>query len=372
MTASSDIVIVGAGVIGCAVAYELTRRGASVKVVDDRPPGMGATQAAAGILAPYIEAREGGPLLELTSRSLGLFDAFVERVTSESGVAVPYQRTGTLDVALQPASIDGLTITADLLARRGIQARLLDSSAVQSEEPQLSRHAIGGLLIPTHGFVAAAELTRALITAASRHGAVRLEHDRVRRISRAGTDLVVETAKGSTPAASVVVAAGTWSGDILIEDVAPTVPAKPIRGQLLQLRWCGRPLTRVVWGERCYVVPWQDGTVLVGATVEDAGFDERATVAGVRELLEAACDLLPVTRTATFSAAKVGLRPGSPDELPVIGPSVVLPSLVYATCHYRNGILLAPLTAQLVADVVLQGTLDPMLELTTPQRFGRL
>ena len=372
MTASSDVVIVGAGVIGCAVAYELVRRGASVRIVDDRPPGMGATQASAGVLAPYIEARKGGPLLELTARSLDLFDAFVERVTSESGVPVQYQRTGTLDVALQQASMRGFEVTADLLARRGIGAKLLDRSAVRSEEPQLSSAALGGLLIPAHGFVAAAELTRALVTAASARGAERIDHERVRRISRSGTDLVVETANRSHRAVAVVVAAGSWSGDIAIEGVAPHLSVRPVRGQLLQLQWCGPSLTRVIWGERCYVVPWQDGTVLVGATVEDAGFDERATVAGVGELLDAACELLPATRTASFVSVKVGLRPASADELPVIGPSVVLPTLVYATCHYRNGILLAPLTAQLVADAVLQGTMDPVLELTRPQRFGQL
>src|SRR5438105_2621603 len=182
-----DIVVVGAGIVGCAVAYELARRGASVQIVDDRPAGMGATQASAGVLAPYIEARQTGPLLELTTRSLGLFDKFIARVSSVSGMPIMYQRTGTLDVALS-------------------------------------------------------------------------------------------------------------------EDA----------------------LRRVTWSERCYLVPWEDGTLLVGATVEEAGFDERTTTAGVRDLIEAACELVPHAWTATFVGARAGLRPTSTDELPVIGASMVI------------------------------------------------
>ncbi len=145
-----------------------------------------------------------------------------------------------------------------------------------------------------------------------------------------------------------------------------------MRGQLLQLAWHGPTLRRVIWGERCYFVPWDDGTVLVGATVENVGFDERVTVAGVRELVEAACELVPHASVAGLTVAKVGLRPVSTDCVPVIGASSALPGLMYATGHYRNGVLLAPLTAQLVADAMLDGRIDPLLEVTRPQRFGWL
>jgi glycine/D-amino acid oxidase-like deaminating enzyme len=170
----------------------------------------------------------------------------------------------------------------------------------------------------------------------------------------------------------VVVAAGSWSGGIEVDGGAGSVPVRPVRGQLLQLGWQGTPLAGVVWGERCYLVPWDDRTLLVGATVEDAGFDERTTAAGVRELLEAACALVPHAATASFLGARAGLRPASGDDLPIIGRSVRLPNLMYATGHYRNGVLLAPLTARLVADAMLEGREDPLLELTRPQRFGHL
>ena len=145
---------------------------------------------------------------------------------------------------------------------------------------------------------------------------------------------------------------------------------RPVRGQLLHLMWNGPPLKRATWSRRCYLVPWQDGSLLVGATVEDVGFDERATVAGVRDLLDAACDLIPQTWTAGFRAARVGLRPGTPDDMPIIGASPTVPGLMYATGHYRNGVLLAPLTAQLVADAMLDNRIDPMLEAVSPSRFG--
>ena len=368
----SDVVVVGAGIIGCAVAYELARRGASVEIVDDRPAGMGATQASAGVLAPYIEAREGGPLLDLTVRSLELFDKFVARVSMISGVNISYRRTGSLDVATEPETLRRFHATAEFLTRRGIPAKVLGAEGARSEEPHLAEDVIGGLLIPPHGFVATGELTRALAAAARRHGAQLIEHGRVRRISRASGDLVVTTDRGSLTGNAVVVAAGSWSGQIDIEEIAARVPVRPVRGQLLHLAWRGPPLRRVTWGERCYLVPWDDGTLLLGATVEEAGFDERTTAAGVRDLVEAACELAPRAWGASFVAAKVGLRPATPDDLPVIGASGVLPNLMYATGHYRNGVLLSALTARLVADAMLENRVDPILAATSPQRFGDL
>ena len=182
--------------------------------------------------------------------------------------------------------------------------------------------------------------------------------------------MLVETDRDTHRAHAVVIAAGCWSAAIDIDGLTSRVPVRPVRGQLLQLAWDGPALRRVTWGARCYLVPWEDGTVLVGATVEEAGFDERATVAGVRDLLDAACDLVPRSWTAAFRGARVGLRPATPDELPVIGPSHVNPSVMYATGHYRNGVLLSPLTAQLVADAFLDNRIDRLLETVSPARFG--
>lgn len=373
MTRPSDIVVVGAGIVGCAVAYELARRGASVQVVDGRPVGMGATQASAGVLAPYIEADEkNSVLLDLAVRSLQLYDQFISEVASDSGVAVTYHRTGTLEVTTNDERMATLRNIAARLEARGVSLGLLDGQAARAEEPHLGGDVVGGLLVPTHGFVAAGELTRALATAARRHGAQLVEGSHVQRIVEAGGDLVVETGRGSLTGNAVVLAAGSWSGQVAIVGVGASVPVRPVRGQLLHVAWNGPPLRRVIWGERCYLVPWDDGTLLVGATVEDAGFDERTTVAGVRDLLDAACDLVPHAWTAGFLGARAGLRPASADQLPIVGPSRVLPNLMYATGHYRNGVLLAPLTAQLVADAMLDNRIDPALQALSPQRFGQL
>jgi glycine oxidase len=368
----SDIIVVGAGIVGCAVAHELASRGASVEIVDERPVGMGATQASAGVLAPYIEAREGSALLDLTVRSLELYDRFVERVAADSGVPIAYRRTGTVDVATNDTELRALQQTAEVLARRDVPALMLDAQAVRAEEPQLSDGAIGGLLIEQHGFVGAGDLTRALAIAARHHGAQLIERSRVRRISSLHGDMIVDTDRGSLTSNAVVLAAGSWSGAIAIEGITPTVPVRPVRGQLLHLGWTGTPLRRVTWSARCYLVPWEDGTLLVGATVEEAGFDERTTAAGVRGLLDAVCEIVPHAWQAGFLGARVGLRPATADELPVIGASVAMPNLMYATGHYRNGVLLAPLTAQLVADAMLENRIDPLLAPISPARFGDL
>lgn len=372
MAGPGDIVVVGAGIIGCAVAYELARRGASVQIVDDRPAGMGATQASAGVLAPYIEAREGHPLLELTVRSLDLFEAFITRVSAEGRETLIYRRSGTLDVAVDDDGFRKLEQAASALSRRGVEARLLDARSARAEEPHLSEAVVGGLLVPVHGYVSATELTRTLAAAARRHGAQLIEQGRVRRISRAGADLMVETDRGSLTGNGVVLAAGSWSGKIAVEGVVAQLPVRPVRGQLLHLAWGGTTLRRVIWSERCYLVPWADGTLLVGATVEEAGFDEGTTTVAVRDLIEAAAEIVPHAWTAGLVAAKAGLRPGTPDDLPVIGFSSVVPNFMYATGHYRNGVLLAPLTAQLVADAMLENRIDPLLAATSPQRFGDL
>jgi len=333
---------------------------------------MGATQASAGVLAPYIEAHEGDPLLELTVRSLDLYDEFVERTASDSGIAIRYRRTGTIDVAMDDAELCAMRKASETLARRGIPALMLDAAAVRMEEPHLGAEVVGGLLIDAHGLVGAADLTRALAAAARRAGAQVVEQSRVSRITRRDGDMVVDTDRGSLTGGAVVLAAGSWSGEIAIDGVTDRVPVRPVRGQLLSLAWTGTPLRRVTWSRRCYMVPWEEGTLLVGATVEEAGFDERVTVAGVRDLLEAACEVTPHAWAASFRGARVGLRPATPDGLPVIGASRTAPSLMYATGHYRNGVLLAPLTARLVADAMLDNRVDPALDSVRPDRFGAL
>jgi glycine oxidase len=355
------------------VGYELARRGASVQILDDRQPGMGATQASAGMLAPFTEAKDRNTtFLDLAARSLDLYDEFVSRVAQTSKMAVGYKRTGTIDVASTDDRMAALRDIASRLKSRGVALSLLDAADARVEEPQLGHSVAGALLIGAHGYVRAGELTRALVAAARCHGAHVVDGSRVRGIAMRGSDLVVETGRGSLTAGAVVVTAGSWSGQIDVGAGVPRVPVRPVRGQLLHVAWQGTPLRRATWGDHCYLVPWDDGTVLVGATMEEVGFDERATVDGLRRLMTAACELVPAAGGASFTSARVGLRPGTPDALPIVGWSRALPNLMYATGHFRNGVLLCPLTAHLVARAMIDNTIDPALEAIGPQRFGAL
>jgi glycine oxidase len=359
-----DAVVVGAGIIGLAVGRELARRGARTAIIEERTIASGATQASAGVLAPHIEAPGEGALHELTVRSLSLYDRFIADLEQDSGCDLEYRRTGTLEVAACAESAERLVTLGDSLRSAGVAAEWMDGAEAVRREPALAQlH--GALLVPTHGYVRVAQLTGALAAAARQGGATVLEAQKVEQIAPAADGSVTLTAGGERHhCGTVVIAAGSWSSRV----AAGGPPVTPVRGQLLQLRWTGPAISRVLWSEFCYVVPWTDGTLLVGATVEDAGFDQRTTVGGVRGLMDAASRLLPSAGDATFVEARAGLRPSTADGLPFIGRSRIGPSIVYATGHYRNGILLTPLTAQIVADLVIDDRRDPALALTTPDR----
>jgi glycine oxidase len=359
-----DAVVVGAGIVGLAVGAELARRGARTAIFEERTAGSGATHASAGVLAPYIEAPDEGALHQLTVRSLSLYDRFMATVEQDSGARVEYARSGTLEVATRPASAERLAALTVTLHEAGVEAQWMEGAAAVRLEPALAEPQ-GALLVGSHGYVRVAQLTGALLAAARRREATSVEGRKVDGIEPQPGGAVTFTAGGEHHHTStMVIAAGSWSG--FVAAGGPRVT--PVRGQLLELQWKGPAIGRVLWSESCYIVPWADGTVLVGATVEDAGFDQRATVAGVQGLLEAACRLLPSAGQATFVAARAGLRPSTPDGLPFIGRSPVHPGIVYATGHYRNGVLLTPLTADLVADLVIDHRSDPALALTAVGR----
>jgi glycine oxidase len=366
-----DVIVVGGGIIGCAVADILSSRGASVHVIDPRPLGGGATQASGGMLAPYAEGAHAPALEALGARSLALHAALAARL----GPEVPFLAAGSLHVAFDDAETSGLEALAEGHRRRGIESLMLTGAQARELEPGLSAGCACALLIPSHALVGALALARHAWTAASSRGG-RWTTGRVTRIhSCGGAGLRVESSAGPLSAGRVVLAAGSWAPQVTIDGVAP-LPVRPLRGQLLHLRmspatdatsWGGA--SRIVWASGCYLVPWPDGSMLVGATTEDVGYDERATAAAVRDLLGAAAEVLPSAWHAEFLGVRVGLRPASPDELPIIGASSRVPGLVYATGHHRNGVLLAPLTAELVAKAIA-GEDDPAFSVTSADRFG--
>ena len=284
----SDVVVVGGGIVGCAIAYELARRGVQVQVIERRLVGSGATQASAGVLAPYVEAYHSSNLLELATRSLDLYDDFISHVVEDSGISVQYRRTGTLEVAADAEAATRLFAIRRMCASHGVGAKWLNAEEARNAESQLSNGIYGALLIASHGFVGAYDLTEALRRSAVAHGTRFLTSQSVVRVTSIDSGVRIETSGDTVTCASAVIAAGSWSGLVEITGAKP-LPVHPVRGQLLHLGWREQPLTRVVWSDGCYLVPWGDGSVLVGATVEKVGFDERSTVAGLRDLIEAGC-----------------------------------------------------------------------------------
>lgn len=374
-----NIAVVGAGIIGCAIAHELASRGARVTVLERRGIARGASWASAGVLAPWIEAVDHlgagtaaprlapalagtpeprsapshGPLLDMCAASLALYDDFVQRVRRDGGAAFDYARPGTLEVAFTREQASALQRTAAALTSAGVRALWLDGTAARALEPALSPAIAGALRIDDHGFVEMPALVAAVAAAARMRGAAFHAPVDVTKIEPAPGGLVRLHVSGAPHTFDhIVIAAGSWANRLKAGGDGVT----PVKGQLVRLRFDEPPASRVLWSEGCYMVCWRDGTVLVGATVEDAGFDERPTAAAVTTLLDAAAALMPATRNATFVDVRAGLRPSpaAGAALPQIGASPSMANVTLATGHFRNGVLLAPLTAQLAATQVLE------------------
>jgi glycine oxidase len=363
------VIVIGSGVIGAAIADALASRGASVTVLDMRAPGRGASQAAAGMLAPYSEAPDHPQLLSLSLRSLALFDEYVARLTGSTRLNLEYQRRGSIDVAFEAAAVERMVELGRQIAAHGAASEWLEAAALHRAEPAISRRAAGGLFVAAHGSIAVQPFVAALVDRARLSGAVFESPVEAIQVESLADRVSVRAGGTQYSGDAAVVAAGSWSRRVRISHVS-ALPVRPVRGQLLQLRWRGgTPPQHIVWGPHCYTVPWSDGTLLVGATMEEAGFVEAATVDGVHALTSAVRDLLPETSAAEIAATRVGLRPALPDALPAIGPVSRAPRVVMATGHFRNGVLLAPITAEIVSRYLLDGVSDAAFAVTTPDRF---
>ena len=366
------MIVVGAGVVGCTIAYELAQSGVQVHVIEPRAPGQGATRASAGILAPHIEGHGSDLLRSLGSRSLDLFDDFVTRLRRDSGHEVFYQRNGTFELAFSDGDVERLGDLSNTIRKEGIEARWIAPEDFGDLEPLASPSARGALLIPTHGFVGVTSMTLAAAAATEKLGGrITAATGAIRIHALPGDRVGVQTSSTTLDADRVVLAAGSWSSAVTVEG-ADHVPVRPIRGQLIQLQAEPGAIRRVMWGPEGYLVPWPDGSVLVGSTVEDVGFDEAHTLEAVDKLRAAAVSLVPRLAAAAMTSIRTGLRPKGPDDLPILGRSTAVPGLIYATAHYRNGVLFTPLTVQLVRDLVLDRPSDPALHDLDPARVGRL
>ena len=350
-----DAVVVGGGVIGLACAWRLSQRGARVAVVERGEPGGGATRVAAGMLAPVGELSFGEPeLLELTLAAARLYPEFVAEVEAASGRKTGYEELSALHIALDRDEAAQLRRVHDLQRSLELEAEWLPPRKCRDLEPGLTPSFHGGVFAPGEAAVDPRALTLALLGALRAEGAEVLTGTEVVDGIFEGERLVgVRTEREELRAETVVLASGAWSGATpwLPETARPAV--RPVKGQVLELRRRdGEPPARhILASERVYLVPRGDGRLIVGATVEEMGYDTAVTAGGVHELLREAYRLLPEVAEMELVDAIAGLRPGTPDNLPLLGPGEI-EGLVLATGHFRNGILLAPLAAEAVADLL--------------------
>jgi glycine oxidase len=373
-----DVVVVGGGVIGLACAWRLAQRGAEVVVLERGEPGAGATRVAAGMLAPVGELTFGEPeLLELTLEAAKVYPEFVAELEAATGESTGYERVGALHVALDRDEAAQLRRVHELQRSLELEAEWLPPRRCRDLESGLTPSFHGGVFAAGEAAIDPRALTRALLAACGAAGVdVRTGREVVDGIFEGERLVGVRTVSRSTGrldrypeqksgglfdraeaekirADHVVLANGAWSGatEWLPEHARPLV--RPVKGQVVELRSRGEePAARhILASERVYLVPRPDGRLVVGATVEEMGFDTAVTAGGVHELLREAYRLLPDVAEMELLGATAGLRPGTPNNLPLVGPGGV-DGLVLATGHFRNGILLAPLAAQAVADLV--------------------
>ncbi|HEX3240506.1 MAG TPA: glycine oxidase ThiO [Solirubrobacterales bacterium] len=350
---SFDAVFVGGGVIGLSCAWRAAQRGARVAVLERAEPPAGATNVAAGMLAPVGELTFGEPeLLELTLASAALYPEFVADLEAASGESTGYAPRGALHVALDRDEAAQLRRRHDLQRSLDLEAEWLSPRACRALEPGLTPSFNGGVQAAGEAAIDPRALARALVAALrAAGGELRTGCGVVDGLFEGERLAGVRTADGAElRAGAVVLANGAWSGATpwLPEQARP--PVRPVKGEVVELGARGgeAPCRRILASERVYLVPREDGRLVVGATVEEVGFDTTVTAGGVHELLREAYRLLPDVAEMELLGAIAGLRPGTPDNLPRIGPGAI-DGLVLATGHYRNGILLAPLTADAIA-----------------------
>lgn len=355
----ADVVVVGGGVIGLALARRLARAGAAVAVIDAGGGGQ-ASIAAAGMLAPLAEAERAGPLVELGLDSLRRYPGFAAVLREETGASLELSGPGMLRVATDQAEQEALAAAFAWQKTMGLRLDWLDADAARSLEPALSDRVRAAVLSPEEKHVEPGALLAAL-TAACRRRNVRIEAARALGFKTRGERvLAVETAKGSWSCAQAVIAGGAWSA-LLARRLGAELPVFPVRGQLLALRRRPPLLRHTIYSRAGYLVPRTEGRVVVGATVEDVGFDPATTPAGESALLAAARGLAPSLATAPVESRWAGLRPASGDGLPIIGPLPGWENVFIAAGHFRNGILLAPVTADLLSRSILGGAPEPSL-----------
>ncbi len=377
-----DVVVVGGGIIGMAIAWRARQRGMSVTVLEREAAGRATSRVAAGMLAPVVEVEFGNAgrrLLELGLRSVQMWPSFASELEGSTGTSVGLMRTGTLLAARDEDEARELERQLDFRQSLGLAVRRLRPSEARELEPALAPTVRLALESPEDHSVDPRLVLPALQRACESAGVDLRQHAPVARVELDGAReraLGVMLENGERVSAEqVVLAAGPWSERIEGLPPGARVPVRPVKGQIVRLRDPAGPglLRRVVRFHGGYVVPREDGRYILGATVEERGFELAPTAGGVYEMLRDAHELIPGISELEIEELSVGLRPGTPDNAPAIGPGAVA-GLIWATGHYRNGILLAPLTAELVVSALAAANApapagDPLLSACAPDRF---
>lgn len=369
-----DIVIVGGGIMGGSIAFELAKHGINVAVLDRQELMHEASWAAAGMLSPAPDCDAAIPAVPLGRASLAIYPKFVNAIEDASGMRTGF-RSGGAVIIIDDDRDPELELKKLISVHRGLglACEPLPLDRARMMEPALGQGARAAAFLPEECSVEPRPLSAAVLGAAIATGATVLPGTEVVSLALDGKKCVgVKTSGGETIHASqVILAAGCWSSQI--PNAAPYAPTIPLRGQMVALRYSGTPIRNVLRSERGYIVPrgkMSPQTVILGSTIENAGYEKCVTSGGLEKILAAANALVPELARAEVIETWSGLRPGTPDQLPILGPADI-DGLVFATGHYRNGILLAPITAQLIGEWVLQKAITMDCEIFSPLRFSR-
>jgi len=368
-----DVVVVGGGIIGGSTAFELARHGARVVLLDRQQPGLEASWAAAGMLAPTPETEDSIPILPLGRASLALYPSYVAAIEEIAGCKVGHRQEATIHAFFGSEADRELSTLVGLSRGLGLPAEAVSVDEARRHEPRLNPELRAAAVLPEEGRVNNRALTEAVLSAAARQGAEIRAGREVTSVLLEGSRSVGVVASGEKiPAGAVVVAAGCYSSQMeTVERYAPTRPARGQMAALYPARQAGdAALGHVLRSTRGYLVPRETGQLIVGSTIEYAGFEKRVTPMGLQHILQAALELVPDLEKSAIVETWSGLRPDTPDHLPILGPTDIA-GLFMATGHYRNGILLAPITAKLIREWILEGKASLPVEGFSPLRFQK-
>ena len=364
---SSDVIIIGGGIIGLSLAHRLASENLRVVVLDRQQPGLEASWAAAGMLCPGPESPDDAGLVPLAKKSLGLYPEFINAIEEACGTRTNFRRDGTLELFFGAAAKAERDRTVAAHRAHGLGTQAIAADDARAIEPSLCDTAFAAAWLPHECSVEPRALTSAVLQAATKCGAEIRANVEVRRLLIEGSRCDgVESQSEKFTAKHIILAAGCFSS--AIGAAARIAPTRPVRGQMLALR-AARPIpNHVVRSHGGYVVPRGNGLLVAGSTIEHVGFEKNVTAAGIAGILSAAIELVPELAGAAIEETWSGLRPDTPDHLPLVGPTEI-EGLWLATGHYRNGILLAPATAQILGNWILRGKPDFNVEAYSPHRF---